>query len=146
MHALPWACWLSMPYFEFTHLCCYKVLVFNENPVLVFILPLTIHLPTIQNEGLGKRLAHGYPFMEAEVAYCARNEYCESAVDFIARRSRLAFLDTDAAGRALPRVIEILAAEHKWDKSRKAQELQKAKEFLETFKSSKNAHFHDGKH
>lgn len=99
-----------------------------------------------QNENLGKRLAHGYPFLEAEVAYCARQEYCESAVDFIARRSRLAFLDTDAAGRALPRVTEILAAEHKWDKSRQKQELEKAKEFLETFKSSKNAQFHDGKH
>ncbi|KAH7854884.1 hypothetical protein Vadar_018722 [Vaccinium darrowii] len=68
-----------------------------------------------QNENLGKRLAHGYPFLEAEVAYCARHEYCESAIDFIARRSRLAFLDTDAAGRALPRIIQILAAEHKWD-------------------------------
>ncbi|KAI5648592.1 hypothetical protein M9H77_34597 [Catharanthus roseus] len=99
-----------------------------------------------QNENLGKRLAHGYPFLEAEVAYCARHEYCESAVDFIARRCRLAFLDTDAASRALPRVIEILAAEHKWDKSRQKQELEKAKEFLETFKSSKNAQFHDGKH
>ncbi|KAJ1404224.1 hypothetical protein SESBI_26691 [Sesbania bispinosa] len=99
-----------------------------------------------QNESLGKRLAHGYPFLEAEVAYCARHEYCESAIDFIARRSRLAFLDTDAAGRALPRVIQILAAEHKWDKSRQKQELQKAKEFLETFKSSKNAQFYDGKH
>ncbi|XP_062155752.1 glycerol-3-phosphate dehydrogenase SDP6, mitochondrial [Alnus glutinosa] len=99
-----------------------------------------------QNENLGKRLAHGYPFLEAEVAYCARHEYCESAVDFIARRSRLAFLDTDAAGRALPRIIEILATEHKWDRSRKKQEFQKATEFLETFKSSKNAHFHDGKH
>ncbi|XP_058084283.1 glycerol-3-phosphate dehydrogenase SDP6, mitochondrial [Magnolia sinica] len=99
-----------------------------------------------QNENLGKRLAHGYPFLEAEVAYCARHEYCESVVDFIARRSRLAFLDTDAAGRALPRVIQILAAEHKWDRSRQKQELQKAKDFLETFKSSKNAQFHDGKH
>ncbi|GMN51005.1 hypothetical protein TIFTF001_020163 [Ficus carica] len=99
-----------------------------------------------QNENLGKRLAHGYPFLEAEVAYCARNEYCESAVDFIARRSRLAFLDTDAASRALPRVIEILATEHKWDKSRKKQEVEKAKQFLETFKSSKNAQFYDGKH
>ncbi|KDO48302.1 hypothetical protein CISIN_1g006891mg [Citrus sinensis] len=99
-----------------------------------------------QNEGLGKRLAHGYPFLEAEVAYCARNEYCESAVDFVARRCRLAFLDTDAAGRALPRIIEIMATEHKWDKSRRKQELQKAKEFLETFKSSKNKQFHDGKH
>ncbi|ERN10473.1 glycerol-3-phosphate dehydrogenase SDP6, mitochondrial [Amborella trichopoda] len=99
-----------------------------------------------QYENLGKRLAHGYPYLEAEVAYCARNEYCESAVDFIARRSRLAFLDTDAANRALPRVIEILAAEHKWDRARKKQEIQKAKDFLETFKSSKNAQFHDGKH
>lgn len=99
-----------------------------------------------QNENLGKRLAHGYPFLEAEVAYCARHEYCESAVDFIARRSRLAFLDTDAAGRALPQVIQILSAEHKWDKERQKQELLNAKDFLETFKSSKNAQFHDGKH
>ncbi|CAF1935650.1 unnamed protein product [Brassica napus] len=99
-----------------------------------------------QEEGLGKRLAHGHPFLEAEVAYCARHEYCESAVDFIARRCRIAFLDTDAAARALQRVVEILASEHKWDKSREKQELQKAKEFLETFKSSKNAQFHDGKH
>ena len=100
----------------------------------------------LQNEGLGKRLAHGYPFLEAEVAYCARYEYCESATDFIARRCRLAFLDTDAAGRALPRVIEILAVERKWDKSRKNEELKKAKSFLETFKSSKNSQFYDGKH
>ncbi|KAI0493693.1 hypothetical protein KFK09_023817 [Dendrobium nobile] len=99
-----------------------------------------------QNENLGKRLAHGYPFLEAEVAYCARHEYCESAVDFIARRSRLAFLDTAAARRAIPRVIEILASEHKWDKARKKHELQMAKDFLETFKSSKNAQFHDGMH
>lgn len=84
--------------------------------------------------------------MEAEVAYCSRHEYCESAVDFIARRCRLAFLDTDAAGRALPRIIEILALERKWDKARQKLELQKGKDFLETFKSSKNAQFRDGKH
>ncbi|PKA54997.1 Glycerol-3-phosphate dehydrogenase SDP6, mitochondrial [Apostasia shenzhenica] len=98
-----------------------------------------------QNENLGKKLAHGYPFLEAEVAYCARHEYCESAIDFIARRSRLAFLDTDAARRALPLVIDILSSEHKWDKTRKKLELQKSIEFLETFKSSKNAQFNDGK-
>lgn len=80
------------------------------------------------------------------MAYCARHEYCESAVDFIARRTRLAFLDTDAAGKALPRVVDILANEHKCDKSRQKEELTKAKDFLETFKSSKNAQFNDGKH
>ncbi|OAY78493.1 Glycerol-3-phosphate dehydrogenase SDP6, mitochondrial [Ananas comosus] len=99
-----------------------------------------------QNENLGKRLAHGYPYLEAEVAYCARNEYCETAVDFIARRSRLAFIDTDAARRALPRIIQILASEHKWDEARQNLELEKAKEFLETFKSYKNAQLTDGKH
>lgn len=92
-----------------------------------------------QEEGLGKRLAHGHPFLEAEVAYCARNEYCESAVDFIARRCRIAFLDTHAADRALKRVVEILATEHKWDESRQMQELKMATEFLQTFKSSEMA-------
>ncbi|KAG7947852.1 hypothetical protein I3843_14G115300 [Carya illinoinensis] len=87
---------------------------------------LAEHVAAIaQNENLGKRLAHGYPFLEAEVAYCARNEYL---------------------GRALPRIIEILATEHKWDKSRMKQEFQKATKFLGTFKSAKNAQFHDGKH
>ncbi|CAH8330201.1 unnamed protein product [Eruca vesicaria subsp. sativa] len=93
-----------------------------------------------QEEGLGKRLAHGHPFLEAEVAYCARNEYCESAVDFIARRCRIAFLDTNAAEQALKRVVEILASEHKWGKSRQKQELRMATEFLQTFKSSDKIH------
>lgn len=80
------------------------------------------------------------------MAYCARNEYCQSAVDFIARRTRLAFLETDAAQKALPRVIEILAKEHNWNDAKQKEELEKATEFLRTFKSSRNAKFHDGKH
>ncbi|KAH7292020.1 hypothetical protein KP509_29G047500 [Ceratopteris richardii] len=99
-----------------------------------------------QDEGLGKRLAHGYPYLEAEVAYCARNEYCETAVDFIARRSRLAFLDTNAAAKAVPRVVEILATEHKWNRARRKLELKSAFAFLETFKASKNTQFEDLKH
>ena len=113
--------------------------------IKAYVLLCTYSSP-FQNEGLGKRLAHGYPYLEAEVAYCARYEYCESATDFIARRCRLAFLDTDAARKALPRVIEILAIEHNWNASRKKDELKKAEEFLKTFKSSTNAQFHDGKH
>lgn len=42
--------------------------------------------------------------LEAEVVYAAREEMCESAVDFLARRTRLAFLDIRAAEEALPRV------------------------------------------
>lgn len=39
------------------------------------------------------------------MVYAAREEMCESAVDFLARRTRLAFLDISAAEEALPRVI-----------------------------------------
>jgi len=53
---------------------------------------------------LGKRLVRGHPMLEAEVVYAVRHEYCESAEDFIARRTRLAFLDVDACKLALPRV------------------------------------------
>ena len=46
----------------------------------------------------------GHPVLEAEVVYAVHNEYCETPEDFIARRSRLAFLDHRACQEALPRV------------------------------------------
>lgn len=57
---------------------------------------------------LGRRLVRGYPVLEAEVVYAVQNEYCETPEDFIARRSRLAFLDTRACAEALPRVCLLL--------------------------------------
>ena len=39
-----------------------------------------------------------------QVVYSARHEMCESAADFLARRTRLAFTDIRAAEEALPRV------------------------------------------
>ena len=52
----------------------------------------------------------GQPQLEAEVVYTARHEYCESAEDFLARRTRLAFLDIEAARQALPRVRRAASA------------------------------------
>lgn len=42
------------------------------------------------------------------MVYAAREEMCENAVDFLARRTRLAFLDIRAAEEALPRVRVLL--------------------------------------
>ncbi|KAI8825296.1 FAD dependent oxidoreductase-domain-containing protein [Fimicolochytrium jonesii] len=78
----------------------------------------------------GKHIAPGYPYIEAEVRYAVRREYACTAVDVIARRTRLAFLNAQAALEALPRVIEIMAEELNWSKSRKQEELAKGKEFL----------------
>lgn len=57
--------------------------------------------PIARNENLGRQLAHGYPYLEAE----------ESFIDLIARKTYLALLKTDA--EELPQVSEILANEHK---------------------------------
>ncbi|CAL1712746.1 unnamed protein product [Somion occarium] len=78
----------------------------------------------------GVRLSPGYPFIEAEVRYAIHHEYAQTPVDVIARRCRLSFLNAQAALDALPRVVDIMAEELHWSKSRKAQEISRATEFL----------------
>jgi glycerol-3-phosphate dehydrogenase len=62
-----------------------------------------------------------------------RNEYCETPEDFVARRTRLAFLDRPACLDALPRVVELMAAERGWGRARRAAELKRAVAFMDTF-------------
>ncbi|KAJ2741257.1 mitochondrial glycerol-3-phosphate dehydrogenase [Coemansia sp. BCRC 34301] len=78
------------------------------------------------------RLHPRYPFVDAEVRYAVQYEYALSAVDVIARRLRLAFLDAQAAREALPRVIAIMASELKWSGDRQQREHRKALQFLTT--------------
>ncbi|KAG0376151.1 mitochondrial glycerol-3-phosphate dehydrogenase [Mortierella sp. AD032] len=80
----------------------------------------------------GRRVSNQYPYIEAEVRYAVRREYACTAVDVLARRLRLAFLNVHAALDALPRVIEIMAEELKWDAARQAKEVEDAKAFLTT--------------
>lgn len=80
----------------------------------------------------GKRITPNYPYIEAEVRYACREEYACTAVDVLARRTRLAFLNAEAAYQALPRVVEIMAEELKWDKARQKKELDNAARFLVT--------------
>ncbi|MER3462609.1 MAG: glycerol-3-phosphate dehydrogenase, partial [Armatimonadota bacterium] len=56
-----------------------------------------------------------HPYLEAEVRYAVRHEMALTPLDFLARRTRLAFLDRKAAEQALPRVTELMAQELSWD-------------------------------
>lgn len=78
----------------------------------------------------GTRLSTLYPFVDGEVRYACRHEYAESAVDVIARRTRLAFLNAQAALEALPRVIDLMAQELGWSKARQEFEWKNSVEFL----------------
>ncbi|KAG0048175.1 mitochondrial glycerol-3-phosphate dehydrogenase [Gryganskiella cystojenkinii] len=80
----------------------------------------------------GKRISGQYPYIEAEVRYAVRREYACTAVDVLARRLRLAFLNVHAALDALPRVVEIMSEELHWDQARQEKEVKEAKEFLTT--------------
>lgn len=82
---------------------------------------------------LGRRLAQGHPMLEAEVIYAVHNEYATTAVDFLANRTRLAFLDTAACRTALPRVVELMGDELNWGRSRRNAEIKAVEELLNTF-------------
>ena len=78
----------------------------------------------------GKRISTLYPFIDGEVRYAVRHEYAQTAVDVIARRTRLAFLNAQAALEALPNVIDLMAEELNWDTKRKDLEWKDSVQFL----------------
>lgn len=78
----------------------------------------------------GERISPMYPFIDGEIRYAVRYEYALTAADVLARRTRLAFLNAKAAQEALPRVIDIMATELKWDRSRKNKEWDDTVKFL----------------
>uniref|UniRef100_A0A6I8PM59 Glycerol-3-phosphate dehydrogenase n=1 Tax=Xenopus tropicalis TaxID=8364 RepID=A0A6I8PM59_XENTR len=78
---------------------------------------------------VGKRLVSEFPYIEAEIKYALR-EYACTAVDVISRRTRLGFLNVQAAEEALPRIVDIMAKELNWKEQKKKEELEAAKNFL----------------
>ena len=80
----------------------------------------------------GKRLSALYPFVDGEVRYAIRHEYAQTAVDVIGRRTRLAFLNAEAALESLPGVIDLMAEELRWDTNRKNLEWKESVQYLAT--------------
>ncbi|KZF25821.1 mitochondrial putative glycerol-3-phosphate dehydrogenase [Xylona heveae TC161] len=78
----------------------------------------------------GIRISEQYPFIDGEVRYAMKHEYAQTAVDVLARRTRLAFLNAQAALEALPRIIDMMGEELKWDSKRKALEWTDSVTFL----------------
>lgn len=82
-------------------------------------------------------LVPDYPFIEAEVVFGVRHDWVVRPEDFLARRSRLAYLNKEAAMRAIPRVVQLMARELKWDRTRQSAEMQRCVEFMRHFGGSK---------
>ncbi|KAE8156045.1 FAD dependent oxidoreductase-domain-containing protein [Aspergillus tamarii] len=78
----------------------------------------------------GQRISTLYPFIDGEVRYAVRHEYAQTAVDVIARRTRLAFLNAEAALEALPSIIDLMSEELNWNNKRKDLEWKESVGFL----------------
>lgn len=77
----------------------------------------------------GEKISPLYPFVDGEIRYAVRHEYAQTAVDVLARRTRLAFLNAQAALEAAPKVIDIMAGELGWSNKRKEVEWTDSKFF-----------------
>ncbi|GMH99362.1 hypothetical protein TrVE_jg13345 [Triparma verrucosa] len=93
----------------------------------------TIYYPSVCNTKYGaNRLHRKYAILEAEVVFAVRHEYAFSAQDVLARRTRLAFIDSDAAEEVIERVVELMGNELKWGSWRRKQEVNEFRRWLKT--------------
>ena len=65
-----------------------------------------------------------------KVRYACRYEYAATAIDVIARRLRLAFINVSAAEEALPGIVDIMGEELGWSLAEKRRQTEDAIQFL----------------
>mmetsp|Transcript_4637 Transcript_4637/g.6702 ORF Transcript_4637/g.6702 Transcript_4637/m.6702 type:complete len:778 (+) Transcript_4637:138-2471(+) len=81
----------------------------------------------------GKLLIDGYPYLELEIEYACRNEMAVTLTDMLTQRTRLAYLDSNAAATVAPRVADLMAKSLGWSKKRKKEEVLRALEVANSF-------------
>ncbi len=83
--------------------------------------------------GEGKRrLLDNYPYIVADVVWACR-EYACTVEDVVSRRTRLTFLNKDAAMEVIPLVAEIMAKELGWTKKVKSEQIAAAEKYVDSY-------------
>lgn len=80
----------------------------------------------------GVPLANNYPYITAEVRYACR-EYACTIEDVLSRRTRLAYLNKDAALGSIPIVADIMAKELGWTEDVKAEQIAAATKYVSSY-------------
>jgi glycerol-3-phosphate dehydrogenase len=81
----------------------------------------------------GNKLIEGYPYINSEIAYACRNEMVITVKDMLTLRTRIAYLNKDAALAVAPKVADLMAKELKWSKRERDRQLKEAVELINTF-------------
>lgn len=80
----------------------------------------------------GKILVEGYPYIDADVVWACR-EYACTIEDVLSRRTRLAFLNKDAALAAIPVVADIMSKELGWTAKVKREQIKTAEKYVQGY-------------
>jgi len=81
----------------------------------------------------GKELVKGFPFMEEEVEYACKHEMAVTVKDMLSLRMRLAYINSEAAKKAIPRVADLMAHHLGWSKKEKSRQIKLAEDYLGQF-------------
>jgi len=79
-----------------------------------------------------KLLVADHPYLEAEVRYACR-EYACTIEDILSRRTRLAFLNREAALQSISKVADIMAMELGWSNKVKKQQIDAATAYIGSY-------------
>eukprot|EP00596_Hydrurales_sp_CCMP1899_P002007 CAMPEP_0119052738 /NCGR_PEP_ID=MMETSP1177-20130426/73929_1 /TAXON_ID=2985 /ORGANISM="Ochromonas sp, Strain CCMP1899" /LENGTH=512 /DNA_ID=CAMNT_0007032401 /DNA_START=868 /DNA_END=2406 /DNA_ORIENTATION=+ len=79
------------------------------------------------------KLVTGHAYLEAEIIYACRHEWASQADDFVARRTRLAFVNKDLTISLIPKIVSLMGKELKWDASRQKQEITRCLDYMRHF-------------
>lgn len=80
----------------------------------------------------GRLLVENYPYIDADVIWACR-EYACTIEDVLSRRTRLAFLNKDAALEAIPVIADIMANELGWTAETKKQQIDAAEKYANSY-------------
>lgn len=103
--------------------------LYTENDLLPSILVRSFLYQSCCSHHQSNIYAH-ISVIDAEVRYAVRHEYAQTAIDVLARRTRLSFLNARAALDALPTVVDIMAQELNWTYAQRKQQIDDAVRFL----------------
>ena len=90
-------------------------------------------VPTDGSGHVGRQIAVNYPYIEAEVIYACKHEMALTVKDMLTTRMRLAFLNSEAAKQAIPRVADLMAVELQWSKKERDAKVQEAYDYIGQF-------------
>lgn len=97
----------------------------------------SIHIKELikENNELGDVVHPNFPYLKAEIVWAVRNEMAINVEDFLARRTRMLFLNARAAIESVNVVADMMAAEMQKDENWKAEQVADFTEIAQEYLS-----------